>query len=172
MASMLKNSHGKIWNLLLTDANMLVFIEQDARGGMLQISHRFVAANNELCPSYDPSQDKSHIMYWDANTLYGWSVLQHLPHGGFLWVTPEEFKTEKVLELRNDALVGYIFEVDLEYPSSIHQLHNEFTLAPEKISDRRNVVPICKVLYIRGLKVFQNLSRIYTSLNIFVIIEI
>ena len=28
---------------------------------------------------------------------------------------------------------GYILEVDLEYPESLHNLHNNYPLAPEKI---------------------------------------
>ena len=28
---------------------------------------------------------------------------------------------------------GYILEVDLEYPKKLHDLHNEYLLAPERI---------------------------------------
>ena len=30
--------------------------------------------------------------------------------------------------------VGYILEVDLEYPDKLHVLHNDYPLAPEKLS--------------------------------------
>ena len=41
--------------------------------------------------------------------------------------------TEKLLETPADATNGYIFEVDLEYPASLHRQHNDYPLAPEKM---------------------------------------
>ena len=32
-----------------------------------------------------------------------------------------------------DSDVGYILEVDLKYPDDLHNLHNHFPLAPEKL---------------------------------------
>ena len=33
---------------------------------------------------------------------------------------------------KNDS-IGYILEVDLKYPSELHELHNDYSLAPEKL---------------------------------------
>ena len=34
----------------------------------------------------------------------------------------------------DDNPIGYILEVDLEYPRDLHELHNDYPLAPEKVS--------------------------------------
>ena len=32
------------------------------------------------------------------------------------------------------SLIGYLLEVDLEYPNELHELHNDYPLAPNKIA--------------------------------------
>ena len=36
--------------------------------------------------------------------------------------------------IKNNSSAGYILEVDVEYPKKIHDIHNDYPLAPEKIS--------------------------------------
>ena len=38
----------------------------------------------------------------------------------------------KILETADDSDVGYIVEVDLDYPDDLHNLHSDFPLAPTK----------------------------------------
>ena len=41
---------------------------------------------------------------------------------GFEWIYPEEFQLEKVLP---DNPIGHALEVDLEYPTNLHNDHND-----------------------------------------------
>ena len=42
--------------------------------------------------------------------------------------------TEAVLSTSKDADQGFILEVDLAYPPELHKDHNDYPLAPEKLT--------------------------------------
>ena len=56
---------------LLSDVDMLNFIEKGTRGGISTITHRYALANNKYMKNYDPQKESSYIPYLDANNLYG-----------------------------------------------------------------------------------------------------
>ena len=37
--------------------------------------------------------------------------------------------------------IGYFLEADLEYPDELHELHNDFPLAPEKLAVSSDMLP-------------------------------
>ena len=56
-------------------------------------------------------------------------VVQLLPTNGFKWVVAD---IKDVLNTSDDSDYGYMLEVDLRYP--LHDAHNEYPLAPEKMN--------------------------------------
>ena len=56
---------------LLTDYDQHLFIEKGTRGGISMVSKRHAKANNHLVDGYNPEKPSSHILYLDANNLYG-----------------------------------------------------------------------------------------------------
>ena len=104
----------------------MLFIEKGMRGGISYIAHRHAEANNQYMENYDPNRESIYIMYLDANNLFGWAMSKPLPYGNFKWVEPKYINNK-------EKGVGYIYEVDLEYPDELHHLHNDYPWAAEKI---------------------------------------
>ena len=111
---------------LITDIDMQLFIEKGLRGGISCITHRHAEANNKYMKNYDPDKPSSYIMYLDANNLYGWAMSKPLPYGNFKWVNADGVITK-------EYGIGHIYEVDLEYPEELHDLHNGYPCAAEKV---------------------------------------
>ena len=111
---------------LLTDYDMLMMVEKGIRGGVSMISTRYGKANNPYMKDYDPDQPTKFISYLDANNLYGWAMCKPLPTKGFEWMKKEELKNWKSMPC--------ILEVDLKYPEKLHDLHNDYPLAPERLT--------------------------------------
>ena len=111
---------------LVSDIDMLLMLEEGIRGGVSMISNRYGKANNKyMGESFNEKEPSKYIQYSDANNLYGWAMSKPLPTHGFEWM--------KVDELETWELHSCILEVDLEYPKSLHDLHNDYPLAPEQI---------------------------------------
>ena len=126
--AMLKKTKTKLE--LISDVDMFLFIEKGMRGGISYIANRYGKANNKYMENYNPEEASKYIMYLDANNLYGWAMSQYLPTGGFEWLTEEEVDLSKY---NDESEKGLVLEVDLEYPEELHDLHNDYPLAAEKI---------------------------------------
>lgn len=120
----------------ITDNEVYLFLERGKRGGFVQVSHRYAKANNPLAVlhstcDYDASKPNQYLIYVDENNLYGLVMTLPLPTGGLEFIDGV-FNLEQVLRTyTDDSAHGYFFEVDLDYPADLHDLHNDFPLAPE-----------------------------------------
>ena len=113
-----------------SDIDMYLFIEKGSRGRVSYISKRYAKANNKYMSDCDPEKPSTFITYLDKNNLYGWSMSEYLPYGEFNWLkNVDKFDVNSINE-KSDT--GYFLEVDLEYPVELHELHNDYPLAPEK----------------------------------------
>ena len=112
----------------INDIYVHLFIEKAMVGGILYVGKRYSRANNKYMKNYDASASNSYIMYFDANNLYGWGMSEYLPNGEFRWLTSAEISPFYLDSMDKNKNIGYILEVDLEYPSELHHLHNDYPL--------------------------------------------
>ena len=128
----------------ISDADMYIFIERCMRGDISYVNKRFSKANNEYCPDYDKNKPKVYINYHDMNNLYGDAMSQYLPYGGFKWVEVNNETVNRILNKSDNSLHGYFLEVDLDYPEELHDIHNNYPMAPEKIKIEDDMLsPYC-----------------------------
>ena len=125
---------------LMTDIDMFQFIEKGMRGGISYIANRYGKSNNKYMKTYDEKAPSKYIMYLDANNLYGWAMSQYLPTGGFKWMTKNHIDKIDLAKYTEDSKKGLILEVDLAYPEELHDLHNDYPLAPEKVKVTKNML--------------------------------
>ena len=109
------------------------------RGGISYIAKRHSKANNKYVRDYD-NTNKNTIMYFDANILYGWAMIQYLPYGDFKWITKKEINDFDLGLIKENSPNGYILEVDLEYPSELHDFHNDYPLSPERLKINNGIL--------------------------------
>ena len=167
--AMLKTT--KIKLELLNDPDMLMMFEKGTRGGISMISNRYSKANNKyMGEDFDPTKPSNYIMYLDANNLYGWAMSEKMPYKDFKWV--EDVKSIPLEKMLSDEDLGYVLEVDLEYPVELHDLHNDYPLAPEPmvINKVEKLTPnlnnkIKYVLHHRNLKQYLSLGLKLTKIH-------
>ena len=116
----------------ISEIDMYLFIEKGTRGGIYYIAKRYDKANNKYMNDYDPEKPSTFITYLNKNNLYGWAMSKYLPYGEFRWV--KNVDGLDVMSISEKSDTGYFLEVDLDYPDKLHELHNDYPLAPEKLA--------------------------------------
>ena len=151
---------------LLTDIDMLLMVEKGIRGGVSMVSTRYSKANNKyMGDKFNLSEPSKYIQYLDANNLYGAAMSMKLPTHGFKWMNDKELLVWRKIPC--------ILEVDLEYPNELHDLHNDYPLAPERIMCKNKVeklIPNLRnkekyVLHYENLKQYLSLGLRLTRIH-------
>ncbi|XP_065211441.1 uncharacterized protein LOC135839374 [Planococcus citri] len=143
---MLKTTKQKLE--LLTDVDMLYMFENAKRGGISQCSNRYEKANHKyMGEKFDKNKESTFIQYLDANNLYGWAMSKHLPYGGFWWANPNDFTYSRILKMKDNQNKGYLFEVDLSYPETLHDYHSDLPYCAENIIDENRLPKLFTTLY-------------------------
>ena len=102
-------------------------VEKGVRGGISQISHRYSEANHPSMDSFNSSLPLKTLMYQYVDALYPWAKSQYLPFRGYKWASTDV----DYMNIPADSSTGYILEVDIEYPETLHDAHNGYPLALE-----------------------------------------
>ena len=108
-------------------------IEEGIRGGMCNAIHRYAKANNKYMKNYDKNTESSYLEYLDANNLYGYAMSHKLPVSDFKWIEKDDvlkFDEKFIENYYENSDKGYIFEVDVKYPKSLHKLHSDLPFLP------------------------------------------
>ena len=114
---------------LIYDEEVYKMVESGLRGGMCQVSHRKAEANNKYMEDdYDKSKESSYKNYLDANNLYGLAMCKKLPYKDIKF---DNVLTEEDILNYDNGELGYILDVDLEYPKELHDKHIDYPLAPQ-----------------------------------------
>ena len=111
----------------ISDPDKYTFFEQGKRGRVSYINKR----NSEATKN-------KYILYLDMNNLYECVMIQYLPVSKFKWVKNIDKIEQKLMIIKNNSSTGYVLEVDLEYLQELHDIHNDYPLAPEKINIPKN----------------------------------
>ena len=122
---------------LLSDIDMLLFFERGIHGGLDGIGElRHFRANNRDLDVFDESKANVYGAFFDVTSLYAGTIQQTLPVDSY--ERNETITLKKILATSDDLVVGFFVEVDIAYPSSLHDSHNDLPLAPEKILIRES----------------------------------
>ena len=73
------------------------------------------------------------------NNMYGLAMCKKLPYDDFK-LYYGRIDEKRVMKYRDDDDTGYNLEVDLDYPTELHDSHKDYPLAPEIMNISENML--------------------------------
>ena len=84
-------------------------------------------------------------MYLDASNLYGWQCFKNSVNN-FKWKTVMSiFDKEFIKNYVEDSDVGYVYEVTINYPKYLHDLHSDLPFLPERMKINKCSKLVCNL---------------------------
>ena len=121
-------------------------VEEGIRGGKCHAVYRYVKANNKYMKNYDENEESSILPYFDINNLYGWTMSQDLPVGGFKWIKNIHRMDENFIKTYDEnGDIGFYFDVDAECPKNLNNLHRDLPFLSERMKVNKCNKLICNL---------------------------
>ena len=80
--------------------------------------------------------------------MYGCAMSKKLPIRNFKWLDIEDiskFNDELIKKYHENSDIGYIFEVDVEYPKHIRMLRSDLPFLPERMKINKSTKLFCNI---------------------------
>ena len=122
---------------LIPHSDAYIFFEKGSRGGISYISNRYRKANNKYLKSYNSKEESKHIIYFDANHLYGYAMSKFFPTNGFKQIDPKQFD---LIKYTSNSSKRFVLKVDLKYSKQLGEFHNDYYLVPDKTEIKREIL--------------------------------
>ena len=136
---------------LLTNINILLMVQKGIWGDICHAMHEYAEANNKYMKVFDRNEESSYLKYWVVSNLYRWSMLQKLPVNCFKWFENTfQFIVDFIKCYNEGSVEEYFFEVYVQYPEKVCDLHNDLPFIPEIMK----IENIEKFVYINNLYIY------------------
>src|SRR3981189_2821568 len=129
MSAALKRVNQTIF--LCPTPEMYRLFERSIRDGIAFCNSHCVTASNPYVNGQVPTDEDVSIMYVDENNLYGAALSVKLPVSNF--EVCEEYDFIDWATIDTEGNMGYLLEMDLEYPPKIHDRTQHFPRSAEDL---------------------------------------
>lgn len=114
---------------LLRDNDMISFLQNGIRGNIAHCSQKYSMANNKYLKDYNYNLPSKYLINFHTNDLYSRVMSDYLPESNFEWLT--DLNSFSLDSLTDDSKIGYILEVDMQYPIELHDFHKNLPFCCE-----------------------------------------
>ena len=98
----------------------------------LKFNKKYSKANNQYLKSYDLKQESKHVIYLDANNLYGHAMSKFRPTSDF---NPPDRKEFELNKSTSRSWKGCVLEINFDYPKDSCKLRSYYLFSLDKIGE-------------------------------------